>query len=220
MVYRPPIRVMRISDCRMRRDAFAECCEREPDIELVRLASSGSEGLRTALIDKPDVVIIDTDLPSSEAYDVTDRLKTLLPTTKVILVSGPLSPVRIGQAVKSAVEGYLCKEEPVETLIQAVKRVIAGQLIYSRPVAERLSYDERKRRYVLRFDTPIQSLSSRQLEILRYLARGDSVKEVASKLDLSAKSVASHKYRIMRKVGVNDRVHLTRYAIREGLIEA
>jgi DNA-binding NarL/FixJ family response regulator len=109
------------------------------------------------------------------------------------------------------------KGEPIHNLAEAFLRAAAGEKTFSPAVAERLNYDPQTKRYSVKSETPLSSLTGRQLEVLRHLARGESVKEIARQMHLSQKSIDSHKYRIMNKLGIHDRVELARFAIREGL---
>jgi len=103
--------------------------------------------------------------------------------------------------------------------VQAIGRAAVGEQTFSPAIAQRLAFDPVRREFQLRVDPPMKGLTDRQLEILRLLARGESVKAVARKLFLSPKSVDNQKFRIMNKIGVRDKVALALYAVREGLIQ-
>ena len=105
-------------------------------------------------------------------------------------------------------------------MISAIHAVAEGRPVFSERIRSRLDFDGEQNSYSLKINQAAADLTARQLEVLRHLARGASVKEVAKLMHLSQKSVDSHKYRIMNKLGIHDRVDLTRYAIREQIIEA
>ncbi|HUQ70299.1 MAG TPA: response regulator transcription factor, partial [Planctomycetaceae bacterium] len=132
--------------------------------------------------------------------------------------TGFLADIFIEQSLKLGFSGYLLKSEPLRELVSAIERVAAGEPVFSQAVAERLTFDPDKSQYVVRHESDLSALTLRQLEVLRHLACGQSVKEISHMMKLSQKSVDSHKYRIMNKLGIHDRVLLARFAIREGLM--
>ena len=106
----------------------------------------------------------------------------------------------------------------MQNLSDAILRAVAGESSFSPEVLERLNFNQETKRYSLKVESSLSTLTGRQVEVLRHLARGESVKEIARLMHLSHKSVDSHKYRIMNKLGIHDRVELARFAIREGLL--
>jgi DNA-binding NarL/FixJ family response regulator len=110
------------------------------------------------------------------------------------------------------------KGEPFQELVSAIERVAEGEWVFSQEVLDRLIFDQQSQEYAVRHESDLSALTSRQLEVLRHLACGQSVKEISQMMHLSQKSVDSHKYRIMNKLGIHDRVLLARFAIREGLM--
>ena len=113
----------------------------------------------------------------------------------------------------------MLKTEPVSAIVAAVHQAAAGGIPLSAEVAERLTFDPAAGRNVLKTEDRLAGLTARQIEVLRHIARGRSVREVARDLGLTEKGVDSHKYRIMNRLGIRDRVGLARYAIREGVLQ-
>ena len=124
------------------------------------------------------------------------------------------------QALKLKTSAYLTKSEPTSAVIEAIRDAVSGKTTFSPQVQHWLQYDKARRRFEVVDQIAECQLTERQLTILRQLASGESAKEVARNLSLSPKSIENYSYRIMRKLGVQDRVQLCRYAIRHGLIEA
>jgi len=213
-----PIKVALVDDHRLLLETLAATIRKAPDMEVVATAASAEEGLQNILAAAPDVAILDVDLPGSGSFHVAQEIRSRLKKTKVIFLTGYLSDVLLEQALRLRAFGYLIKDEPVEIVLESVRQVAQGQYCFSKQVEEKLAYDATRRRYHLHAPHLLSDLTTRQLDVLRHLARGESVKEVAKKLHLSQKSVDSHKYRIMNKLGIHDRVELARYAIREGLL--
>lgn len=169
---------------------------------------------------QPDLVILDIDLPGKGVFDFISETRSRNRHVKFLILSGVLSDVLLAQALQVKVAGYILKTESVNRLIEAIHQVSNGQTFYSEPVLSRITHDAARNLPTVKTEHAAADLTPRQLEVLRHLARGASVKEVAKLMHLSQKSVDSHKYRIMNKLGIHDRVDLTRYAIREQLIEA
>lgn len=212
------LRIVIVDDHQLLLEAVRDRLNAHHGFEVVGTATDTDAGLLAVLESKPDVVLVDVDLPGRGIFDMVTDLKTRLRQTKVIFVSGFMSDVFIEHALRSKASGYLIKGEPLQTLISAIERAVAGEQVFSPSVLERLNFDTARNRYVLKTTLPTAGLTTRQLEVLRHLAKGESVKEVARVMHLSQKSVDSHKYRIMNKLGIHDRVELTRFAIREGMI--
>lgn len=213
-----PIRVFLVDDHKTILDPLASRINNELDLEIAGTASDGETGLRTILETKPDVVVLDIDIPGRGSFDIASEMISRLDKVKVIFLSGFLRDVYIDQSIKIKAHGYVLKWEPLDFLLNGIRQVFRGEYCYSKEVLERLDYDPEKNSYHIKSESRILSLTARQLEVLRYLAHGQSVKEVASAMHLSEKSVDSHKYRIMHKLDIHDRVELARFAIREGLI--
>lgn len=211
------LRIVIVDDHNLVLESLARRIGDEADMQVVGTAVTGEEGLRLIQEHNPDIAILDVDLPGRSAFDIAGDLAAKKSSVKVLFLSGHVSDVFVEQSVRVKSFGYLLKGEPASTLIAAIRQIAAGDTVFSREVSDRLVYDPRQQQYVIRSESPISSLTNRQLEVLRHLARGSSVKEVAKTMRLSEKSVDSHKYRIMHKLGIHDRVELARFAIREGL---
>lgn len=200
-------------------DSLAYRFEAETDLRLEGLAADADEGLNVVLQTNPDVVVLDVDLAGRGPFEVVSELSRRQTDTKVVLLTSTPSDVFINQALKLNVPGYLIKDEPVDVFFECIRKVARGGHFFSDAVKRKLEYDSIGGCYKVRNGGGgLSSLTCRQLEVLRHLAKGSSVKEVARTMHLSQKSIDSHKYRIMHKLGIHDRVELARFTIREGLI--
>jgi DNA-binding NarL/FixJ family response regulator len=148
---------------------------------------------------------------------VADTLARRIPVRLAVLgcVS---SEMLLEQIVRLRRVSYLSTTDADQAFLDHLAKIAGGQVRFSSCYCDRLEFDPLANRYRFRGESTLPSLTSRQIEVLRLLARGRSVKEVARALHLSEKSVDSHKYRIMSRLGIHDRVELARYAIREGLV--
>lgn len=208
-----------IATCRLSTEAIQRDFAGLPEFEVVYAGSDIDEARQTFEDSPPHLLVLDADHPSGQIFEVASETRRLYRQIKLVFVTSAVRGVQISQALQLKARGILTKDESGEFLYEALLKILAGHRVFSRDVERHLDYRPLEDRYVLRHQSPLNSLTVRQLEVLRHLCEGDSVKMVARKLHLSPKSVDCHKYRIMRKVGVNNSVSLVRCAIREGLIE-
>lgn len=212
-----PIRIVIVDDHRILLDALAARIGREPDLQVDCAASDAETALAAVTKLQPDILVLDIDLPGTGPFDLLAQASAAAPAMKTLFLSGYLSDALVERAVRLNAGGYVLKGEPVSFLLDAIRSVASGERCFSREVEERLILDPNTKRYNLRTESRLASLTNRQLEVLRLLAKGQSVKQVAQTMHLSEKSVDSHKYRLMNKLDIHDRVELARFAIREGL---
>ena len=163
---------------------------------------------------------MDIDMPGMICFDAAERIKSRLEEVQIIFLSSALHDHYIESALKIGASGYLHKGEPTETLAMAIREVAAGGVYFSDEIRGRIV--EKEGSYSLAEGAKMrsQTLTDREIEVLRYLARGLTKKEIASLMHLSPKTIESHSARVMDKLDIHDRVELARYAIREGLTEA
>jgi DNA-binding NarL/FixJ family response regulator len=214
------IRVVLLDSQQILLDTLRTRLNNEAGLSVVSALSDTDAGGTSIDELQPDLVILDTDLPGKGVFDFIGETRSRNRQVKFLILSGVFSDVLLAQALQVKVVGYILKSEPVDRLIEIIRQVSQGQTYYSAPVQSRICQDPVRNVPMVKTEQAAADLTARQLEVLRHLARGSSVKEVAKLMHLSQKSVDSHKYRIMNKLGIHDRVDLTRYAIRERLIEA
>lgn len=208
-----------IDDHRLVTETLAARLNRETDISVVGTAHDGDSGLKMVLETRPDVVVLDVNFPGKSAFEIGQEISSQLPMARVVFLTGFVSDIFIEQALRNRnTRSYLLKGESFDVFVGAVRRASRNEFTFSKDVEDRVSYVESEKRYIVQSECRLNELTGRQIEVLRHLAAGESVKEVARRLHLSEKSVDSHKYRIMHKLGIHDRVGLARYAIREGLM--
>jgi len=210
-------RVLLVDDHQVVLEGLDAIASLDPDIQVVGKSVSAIEGAQLVRALHPDVAVFDVDFPGIDSFDVVPRLIRECPMSRIVFLTAHLSDVFVHQAVQMAAHGYLWKEDSARNVFGAVKRVHHGEHAFSPAVLERLKYDSASGRYAVKTDHKLFQFSLQQLAILRHLARGESVKQIALALGRSEKSIDSHKYRIMHTLGIHDRVELARYAIREGL---
>jgi len=186
----------------------------DPGLEVVAEAADGDDALRQALDLGPDVAVLDYNMPGQTGAEVAARLRQEAPTVRVLILSAHEDRAFLKQALEAGAKGYVLKRAAAGELIQAI-RVVAGGGVYLDPALA----GHVVAGYVGAELPPTgtgQALSDREEEVLRLIALGFVNKEVASQLDLSAKTVETYKLRAMEKLGFHSRVDVVRYAHRQG----
>jgi DNA-binding NarL/FixJ family response regulator len=211
------IRVLVVDDQAMVRAGFRLLLADEPDLEVVAEASDGEEAVRRALHDDVDLAILDISMPRKTGLQAAGELGRRRPELRVLILSMYDNEQFLFEALKAGASGYVLKSGADDDLVDACRAAMRGQpFLYPsavsaliRDVIERA--DER--------GAELEPLTPRELEVLKLIAEGSSSKEIAAMLVLSIKTVERHRANILGKLGMRDRVELTRYAIRRGLIE-
>jgi len=214
------INVVLIDDHALVRDSFSQRLDTEPGLAVVGTAGTAEEGLDVVTKANPDVVLMDIDMPGLSCFDAADRIGKICPAARVIFISAFCHDHYIEQALRVKARGYLTKSEPLSTVVEAVRQVALGKVWFSKEVRARLVADGKNVALGKNTRTRVSTLSTRESEVLGYLARGMSKKEVAQTMHVSIKTIEGHAEKLMSKLGIHDRVALARFAIREGLADA
>jgi DNA-binding NarL/FixJ family response regulator len=186
----------------------------EPEFEVVGTVADGRSLLQIAQEVKPDVAILDLGLPLLNGMDAGKRLKTLLPKTKIIVLTMNEDLDLAGVALRDWASGYLLKKSAGGELVQAVRDVLKGKSYVTAYVAQRLLEDFVRDPRTER----IKHLTPRQREVLQLLAEGRTMKEAAAVLHVTTRTVAFHKYRIMEEFSLKNNSDLVRFAMKERLL--
>ncbi|MBN1347733.1 MAG: response regulator transcription factor [Phycisphaerae bacterium] len=194
--------------------------EAESDLTVLAQVGTADDAVTRSLELRPDVVLMDIDMPGQVAFDAARKIKTRCPATRVIFLSAFSHDRYIEQALAVEASGYIIKTEPIETVIEAIRKVASGMSYYSPDVQCRIVFDGEGIQLSDRAHTRASTLSARELEVLRYIAQGLTKKEIGAVMLLSVKTIEAHTSHLMAKLGIHDRVDLARFAIREGLAEA
>lgn len=208
------IRIFLLDDHALVRTGFRLILSQQVDMEVVGEAASGEEGLPLIRTLRPDVVLCDLHLPGISGLEITERIVKGEYGPRVIVVSvqedGPM-PKRL---IAAGASGYLGKACHANELLQAIRDVVRGKRYLSGGIAQKLALDGMNGS-----DSPFERLSPRELEVAMQLCQGRRMDEIARRLSLSAKTVATHKYRLFDKLGISDVVALARLAAQHGLLE-
>ncbi len=213
------IRILLVDDHALVRGALAERLEREPCFLVVATADTADSAIKAALEHRPDIILMDIDMPGMICFEAARMLAPLLPQTKIVFLSAFTHDHYIEQALEVRARGYLTKSESPQKVVDAILEVASGGACFSEEVQARIVVDAKGAKLPGNVCSRVSTLSRRELECLRYLVRGLPKKKIAEHMSISPKTVEQHTTRLMAKLGIHDRVTLTRFAIREGIAE-
>jgi len=213
------ITILVVDDHGLIRDMLKRYLDEEADMRVVGCESNARDAVRLCVAAQPDVVLLDIDMPGLSAFEGGRLIKTQCPATRLIFLSAFSHDHYIEQALALEASGYLTKSEPPAAVIQAIRGVMAGTVYFSDEVQARIVVDHQGARLAHTFESRTRLLTERELEMLAYIARGLSEKEIARTVGISVKTVEQHCTHLMDKLAIHDRVELARLAIREGLVE-
>lgn len=215
------LKVMVVDDHPMWRDNVARDLT-EAGLSVVATASTGTEAITRATATRPQVVVLDLQIPAPNGVEVTARLVKDDPTVRVLILSASGEQDDVLEAVKAGATGYLVKSASKAELLDAVRRVAEGDTVFTPGLAGLVLGEYRRLS-----DTPAAAssdpdaprLTDRETEVLRLVAKGLSYKQIAERLFLSHRTVQNHVQNTLRKLQLHNRVQLVRYAIEQGLDE-
>ncbi|MGE5748165.1 MAG: response regulator [Solirubrobacterales bacterium] len=192
--------------------------EAEPDLEVVAEVGDGAEAVRRALADDVDLAVLDVTMPRLTGLQAAEELSRRRPQLRVLILSMHDNEQYLFQALRAGASGYVLKSAADRDLVEACRSAMRGEpFVYPRGVAALIrEYLEVAREGGPQDQDP---LTPRELEVVKLVAESYSTREIAEALVISEKTVERHRANVLEKLGFHDRVALTRYAIRRGLVE-
>ena len=210
------VRILLADDHPLVRTGVRRILEAQPGLTVVGEVSDGGAALdflRTAPV---DVLVLDLTMPGTDGFEVLRQVKSRLPGMKVLVLTMHADAEYVARAVQDGADGYLLKDSAVQDLVAAIEAVQAGRAYYSPPVQRRLSELLRAHSAPPR---PMDTLTEREREVVGLVVKGLSTREIASQLDISTRTVETHRANLMRKLNLKSVALLTQFAIREGLVQ-
>ncbi len=212
-----PLRLLLADDHTLVRAGLRALLDGIEGISVVAEANNGEEAVALAAQHQPDIALLDITMPGMNGLQAAERILRDLPDTRVLILSMHASEEYVTQALKLGVSGYLLKDAATLELQAALEAVASGATYLSPRITSQVLQSTGLRQP----EAPGQAaLTARQLEVLKLLALGRSIKEIAFDLQLSPKTVETYRAQIMDRLGIHDLASLVRYAIRNGLIDA
>ena len=210
-----PTRIMVVDDHPMWRDAVERDLQ-AAGFDVVAVAADGHQALARFPAARPQVVVLDLQIPGPNGVEVTAQVLQHDPSARVLILSASGEQNDVLEAVKAGATGYLVKSASREELLDAVRRVAAGDTVFT-PGLAGLVLGEFRRMADGPTADPRDELTERETEILKMVAKGMSYKQIADRLVISHRTVQNHVQNTLRKLQMNNRVQLTRWAIEHGL---
>ena len=213
MVTVDKIKIFLADDHAMVREGLVALVEADEKIEVVGQCGDGLKVVAEVLACSPDVIILDITMPGLNGLDLCRELVRKCDGISVLILTMHSNEQYIAQALENGATGYLLKEAAAEKLREAIRRVASGEIFLGpgipRNVLQRLGQIERD---------PYQKLSTRERQVMQLIAEGKTNRVVAEVLELSTKTVDTHRTRLMRKLNIHDQTSLVKFAIRKGII--
>ena len=212
------VRILLADDHAMLRDGVRMVLDAHPDFEVVGMAGSGAEAVTLAQSLHPDIAVLDIAMPELNGLEATREIRATCPGTEVIVMSMHEGEEYLREALRAGASGFVLKRAAAKDLVGAILAVRRGESYLDPALTRTLISD-----YVRKVDhgePATGALTERELEVLRLVAEGFTNRQIALKLNISIKTVQSHRANLMDKLDVHDRTELVRYAIRRGLITA
>lgn len=211
------IRVLLADDHTLVRESLVGVLQADGDVEVVAQAADGLEAVAKAIACRPDIVIADISMPRLNGIEVVRRLREALPDTRVLMLTMHQEDEYVLQAVRAGASGFLVKDSAASELLAAVRNLHAGRGHFgpqaAKALADQMQHPERV------VDDPYGRLTAREREVFHLIVEGLTTKEIARKLDISAKTAENHRARVLDKVDVRNTAELVRYALRKGLLD-
>ena len=212
------IRTLLTDDHTLFRQGMKTLLSAEPTLEVVGEASNAADAVAQAAELRPDVVLMDVSMPGLSSFEATRQIRKQRPETKVLFLTMYDDDDYLAESVDAGASGYLLKDSPADQLVSAIGEVHRGGSYLSPRMLAHLVDDFRSRMKSETRVPRLNTLTRRETEILKFLAEGNSVKEIAAKLDLSVKTVEAHKFNLMRKLDIHNKAQLVQYAIQKKVI--
>ncbi len=209
------IKVVVVDDHAVVREGLKRIISENPEMSVTGEAGDGYEALKVVKNGPCDVVVLDISMPNKNGLDVLKQLRTDSPRLPVLVLSMHSEDQYAIRVLRAGAAGYLTKESAPAKLVQAIRKVVRGGKYVSPTLAEKLVFD-------LDSDgqkAPHEILSDREYQVLCMIASGKTVSEIAEELALSVKTISTYRVRILEKLRMKNNAEITRYAIKEGLVD-
>jgi len=202
------IRILTVDDHPLLRKGIAALVNAEPDMKLVAEASNGQEAVESFRVHRPDVTLMDIQMPSFNGIEAICDIQNEFPDARIIVLTTYTGDAQVLRALKAGARGYVLKGHVHRELLETIRAVHAGQKRIPADVATQLAEH-----------TTDDELTSRELDVLRLIASGNSNKLIADQLSIGEATVKSHVTNILSKLGANDRAHAVTIGLKRGIIE-
>jgi two-component system response regulator NreC len=209
------LRIFLADDHAVLRDGLKALVDAQADMEVVGEADNGRTAWMKVKELLPDIVVMDVSMPDLNGVQATEMLKRECPQVKVLALTAYKDKAYLDQMLKVGALGYVLKMSAAKELIEALRAVAVGNVYVDQEMTEKIA-EGYVRDQFLRGVTRQRELTNREEQVIRLIAQGYANKEIASQLDISVKTVESHKTNVMEKLELKSRTEIVRYAVRRG----
>ncbi len=213
------IRLMLADDHTLFRQGIRTLISVESDMEVVGEAATGNDAVERAAELRPDVILMDIGMPGISSFEATRQIRKIRPETKVLFLTMYDDEDYLVEGMEVGASGYVLKDSPAPQLLAAIRDIWRGGSYLSPRMLSQLVDDFRTRMKSSTRMPRFATLTAREREVLKMLAEGSSVKEIACDLNLSVKTVEAHKFNLMRKLDIHNKAQLVQYAISKKIIK-
>jgi DNA-binding NarL/FixJ family response regulator len=202
------VRILTVDDHPLLRKGIAALVNAEPDIKLIAEACDGSEAIEMFRVHRPDVTIMDLQMPGMGGIEAIKRILSEFPSARIIVLTTYSGDVQVVRALKAGAQGYILKSNVHRELLETIRAVHAGKKRIPPELAVQLVEHAAD-----------DALTPRELDVLRLIAAGNANKQIADQLSIGEASVKSHVANILSKLGANDRTHAVTIGLKRGIID-
>jgi DNA-binding NarL/FixJ family response regulator len=210
------IRVLLADDHSIVRAGLRRIVEESGDMEVIAEASNGREAIRLVHDELPDVAVIDISMPGLDGLEVVSQLQRHYPELPILILTMHEEGQYVVRAIQAGARGYITKQSAPEQLVRAIRKVFSGSRYLTDEAAEALALQVARGS---REQSPLDSLSMRELQVLRRLAMGHTNREIASAYGISIKTVDTYRSRLLKKLNLRNNAEISRFAIQNKLID-
>ena len=213
-----PIRVLLVDDHRLILESLARVLSSEPDIKIVATATTVAEA-RDAARDQVDVVLMDYRLPDGTGVEATRTIKARWPSCRIVMLTALDDDETVLESIQAGADGYLTKDKAIEDVVATVRAAHAGATLLPRSVIIAIARRVAEARDRQAERTPVESLTPRELEVLRALTEGLASKEICDHLSIAPNTLRTHVQNIMGKLHAHSKLEAVAFALRHKLVE-
>jgi DNA-binding NarL/FixJ family response regulator len=214
------IDILLVDDQQLVRSGFRMILDAETDLAVVGEAADGSEAVRLAKLERPDLVLMDIQMPGMDGLEATSLISALPdPTPRVLMLTTFERDDYVFTALRNGASGFLLKNAPPESLLEAIRVVAAGEALLAPSVTRRIVEEFARRPAMAAVSSEMKRLTEREVEVLALIARGRSNGEIAEELFVGEATVKTHVSNVLTKLGLRDRVQAVVFAYENGVVQ-